>query len=186
MIPIFTKQSTYHPHIISKMLYIWSGRSEFSSSIITMSAKTGPRGEPMATPSVCTYVLNSKIKWTFLIDNIRISFISFFVIDVTISFFSYIIFKIISIVRFNWTFVNKDLTSNDTNLFCLDNFCCLNSPMNSLVFFTVFLDCHKGDNNLERYFAEFYVVVFRFETIGRIGSSLISPFTGSLCILVVK
>ena len=90
-----------------------------------------------------------------------------------------------SIVRFNGTFGNKDLTSNDNILCSLNNFYCFNSSMNSLVFFTVFLDCRRGDNNLERYFAKLYVAVFRFETIGRIGSSLIPPFTGSLCILAV-
>ena len=57
--------------------------------------------------------------------------------------------------------------------------------MNSLVLFIVFLDCRKGDNNLERYFAKLYVAVFKFETSGQIGSSLIPPFTKSLCILTV-
>ena len=51
--------------------------------------------------------------------------------------------------------------------------------MNSLVFSTIFLDCHKGDNNLERYFAKLYVAVFWFETIGRIDISLILPFKES-------
>ena len=138
------------------------GRTEFSSSNIKMSAKTGPRSEPMAIPSACTYVLDSKVKWTFFVHNISIYLISFFVTDVAISFFSYILFKIMSIVRFNGTFVNKDLTSNNTILCSLDNFCYFNSSMNSLVFFTVFLDYRKGDNNLERYFAKFYVAVFRF------------------------
>ena len=54
-----------------------------------------------------------------------------------------------SIVQFNGTFLNKDLTSNDTILCSLDNFYCFDFSMNSLVFFTVFLDCHKGDNNLD-------------------------------------
>ena len=88
-----------------------------------------------------------------------------------------------SIVRSNETFVDQDLTSNDTILCSFDNFCRFNPSVNSLVPFYVFLDCPKGDNNLERYFAKLYVAVF--ETIGRIGSSLIPPFTGSLCILVV-
>ena len=90
-----------------------------------------------------------------------------------------------SIVRFNGTFVNKDLTSNVTIVCFLNNFCCFDSSINPLVFFTVFLDCRKGDNNLERYFAKLHVAVLRFETIGRIGSSLIPPFTGSLCIFAV-
>ena len=90
-----------------------------------------------------------------------------------------------SIVRSNEEFVKQDSTSNDTILCSFDNFCCFSPSMNSLVLFTVFLDCRKGDNNLERYFAKLYVAVFRFETIGRIGSSLIPPFTGSLCILEV-
>ena len=81
--------------------------------------------------------------------------------------------------------MNKDLMFNDTILFSLDNFCCFNSSMNSLVFFTMFLDCCKGDNNLKIYFAETYVAVFRFETIGQIGSSLIPPFIGSWYVLAV-
>ena len=42
--------------------------------------------------------------------------------------------------------------------FC-DNFCCFSYSMNSLVFLTVFPDCRKGDNNLERYFVKLYVAV---------------------------
>ena len=68
-----------------------------------------------------------------------------------------------SIVRSNGTFVNKDLTSNDTILCYSDSFCCFNSSMNYLVFFAVFLDCHEGDNNLEKYFTKLYVVVFRLK-----------------------
>ena len=56
--------------------------------------------------------------------------------------------------------------------------------MNSLVFFTVFLGCRKSDS-LERYFAKLNVAMFRFETVGQIGSSLIPPFTGNLCTLPV-
>ena len=166
MVPILTRQivsPTYHFQNVICLVKL--GGSEFSSSIIKMSAKTCPRDEPMATPSVYTYVLDSKVKWTFFIHNISMSFISFFVIDVTVSFFSYILFKIMSIVRFNGTFVNKGLTSNDTILCSFDNFCCSNSAMNSLVFFTKFLDCSNGDNNLERYFAKLCVAVFTFETL---------------------
>ena len=37
-----------------------------------------------------------------------------------------------------------------------DNLSCFNSSINSLVFFTMFIDCGKGDN-LKRYFAKLYV-----------------------------
>ena len=63
-----------------------------------MSTKVDPKGEPMATPSVCTYVLNSKVKWIFFGHNIRISAISYFATDVTISFFLFILLKVMSIV----------------------------------------------------------------------------------------
>ena len=182
MISIFTKQivsSTYRFQNVLNLVKL--GRSEFSSSIIKMCVKTGSRGKLMATPSVSTYVLNSKVKRKFFVHSISISFISFFVIDVTIPLFSYILYEIISIVPSNGTFVNKDLTTNDTILCYSNNFCCFNSLMNSLVFFTVFLDCRKGENNLERYFAKFYFVVFRFKNISRISRS----FTESLCILAV-
>ena len=76
----------------------------------------------MAAPSVFTYALDSKVKWIFFVHNISSSFISFFVIDVTISFSSYILFKIISVVQFNGTFMNKDLMSNDTILCSSGNY----------------------------------------------------------------
>ena len=72
------------------------------------------------------------------------------------------------------------------NILCsYDKFCSFNSSMNSILFFTVFLDCRKGDNNSERYFANLYVAMFRFESIGRIGRSLIPPSTENLSILAV-
>ena len=74
-----------------------------------------------------------------------------------------------SIVQSNSTFLNKNLTSNNTILCSCDNLCCFNCSINSLVIFTVFLGCRKSDNNLEKYFAKLYVAVFRFETIGQIG-----------------
>ena len=52
-----------------------------------------------------------------------------------------------SIVGFHGTFMNKDLMSNDTILYSFDNFCCFNSSMNSLVIFTMFLDCCKDINS---------------------------------------
>ena len=45
-------------------------RSEFLSSIKKISAKTDPRGEPMAAPSVYMCVLDSKAKWIFFVHNI--------------------------------------------------------------------------------------------------------------------
>ena len=157
MVPIFTKQIVSSTYRFQNVIYLTKlGRSEFSSSIIKMSCKTGPSGEPMA----------------------------FCVIDVAISFRSHIHFKTMSIVWSSETFVNKDLASNDTFLCFFGNFSCVSSSMNSLVFFTVFLGCRKSDS-LERYFAKLYVAMFRFETVGRIGSSLIPPFTGNLCTLPV-
>ena len=73
-----------------------------------------------------------------------------------------------SIFRSNSILVNKNLTLNDTISCSCDNFYCFNSSMNSLVFFTVFLHCRKGDNNL-RYFARLFI----------------PPFTESLCISTV-
>ena len=63
VVPIFTKQMVYHQHIVSQMSYsVNVGRSQFSSSVIKMSTKTSPKGESMATPSVSTCVLDSKVK----------------------------------------------------------------------------------------------------------------------------
>ena len=49
-----------------------------------------------------------------------------------------------SIVRSNETFVDQDLTSNDTILCSFDNFCRFSPAMNFLVSFNVFLNCRKG------------------------------------------
>ena len=63
VVPIFTKQIVSSTYCFQNVIYLTKlGKSQFSNSIIKMSAKTGPRREPMATPSLCTYVLHSKIK----------------------------------------------------------------------------------------------------------------------------
>ena len=59
------------------------------------------------------------------------------------------------------------------------------SVVSNILFFTVFPNYHKGDNNLQKYFAKLYVAVFRFQMIGRIGRSLIPAFIESMCILEV-
>ena len=69
-----------------------------SSSTIKILAKTGPYGDPMATPSACTYVLLFRVKWAFLVQRYNNSFISCFGILVLISFLSYIILINILIV----------------------------------------------------------------------------------------
>ena len=62
MVLFFTKQIVSSTYRFQNVIYLIKlGTSEFSSSIIKMSAKTGPRGETMGTASVCTYVLDSKV-----------------------------------------------------------------------------------------------------------------------------
>ena len=63
VVPIFKKQIATSTYRFQNVIYLVKlGRSQFSSSIIKMSTKTGPRGDPMRTPSACTYVLDSKVK----------------------------------------------------------------------------------------------------------------------------
>ena len=59
-----------------------------SSSIIKMFTKTGPSGEPIATPSTWKYVLLLRVKCAFLVQRYSNSLISFFDISVFISFLS--------------------------------------------------------------------------------------------------
>ena len=71
-----------------------------------------------------------------------------------------------SIVRITGIFGKKGLISNDNILSSSDSFCCLRYSVNSLMFFTVFPDCRKGDNNFGKYFAKLYDAVLRFQAIG--------------------
>ena len=63
VVPIFTKQIVSSTYRFPNVIYLVNvGRSQFSSSVIKMSTKTSPKGESMATPSVSTCVLDSKVK----------------------------------------------------------------------------------------------------------------------------
>ena len=46
-----------------------SGDTAFSNSIINISAETGHKGDPIATPSTCIYILQLQVKWTFFVHN---------------------------------------------------------------------------------------------------------------------
>ena len=63
----------------------------YSSSTIKILAKTGPSGDPIATPWICTYVLLFRVKCAFLVQRYNNSFISCFGMLVLISFSSYIL-----------------------------------------------------------------------------------------------
>ena len=66
VVPIFIKQILSSIYRFQNVIYfVKLGRGEFLSSILNIFAKTVPGGESMAAPSVCTYVLDSKVKWTF-------------------------------------------------------------------------------------------------------------------------
>ena len=54
MVPIFTKHIVSPTYCFQKLKFSCkTGAMLFSSSIIKISAKTGPSGDPIATPSNC-------------------------------------------------------------------------------------------------------------------------------------
>ena len=79
--------------------------------------------------------------------------------SVVISLLIYILFKIISIVSSNATFVNNDATSNETIVYPSRNFCFWMYLRNSLVLLIVNSDLLNGANKLAKYFAVLYMAV---------------------------
>ena len=79
--------------------------------------------------------------------------------SVVISLLTFILFKIISIVSSNGTFVNNHATSNDTILYLSGTFCFWMYLTNSLVLLIVNSDLLNGANKLVKYFAVSYVAV---------------------------
>ena len=59
--------------------------SVFSNLLMNISANTGPIGDPIAIPSVCTKIFLLYVKCTFLVHSMSISFISNLVIGVSSS-----------------------------------------------------------------------------------------------------
>ena len=89
--PFFTKHnvsSTYLFHRDKNNEFINPGTMVFSSSTMKIPAITGPKGEPMATPSSCWQHFPSNVKQIFLVHSKRRSFISFLGMLVCTSFSS--------------------------------------------------------------------------------------------------
>ena len=82
------------------------------------------------------------------LQRINSSFISCFVMSVVISLLIYILFKIISIVSSNGTFVNSDAISNYTILYPSGTFCFQIYLTNSLVLLIVNSDLLNQPNIL--------------------------------------
>ena len=84
-----------------------------SSSVIITLANTGPKEEPILTPSFCWYSLLLKENAVL----VQVSNISFFKVRflrlVETNLSVYILFKIKSTVRLIGTFANNDSTPND-------------------------------------------------------------------------
>ena len=59
-----------------------TGTRDLSKCTMNIPARTGPRGEPIATPSVCKYMTTLNVKCTFFVQSVSISFISDLVISV--------------------------------------------------------------------------------------------------------
>ena len=88
-----------------------------------------------------------------------------------ISLLMYILFKIISIVYSDGTFVNNDTTSKDTILYPSGTFCFWMYLTNSFVLVIVYFDFPNGANKLAKYFANSYVAVPILDIIGLSGKS---------------
>ena len=138
------------------------------------------------------YFLKIRNKWSFqfyqeydLAWSKSSSFISFLTNDDVNSWLVYILLRIISIVVSNGTLVNSDLTSKDTIWNPSGTFLCLIISIKCLVLLMVYSDSLKGDNIFDKCFANWYVAVFKFDTIGLIGSWSMLPFLGTLWILAV-
>ena len=81
-----------------------------------MFASTGPKEDPILTPSFCSYNLLLKVSAVFVqVSNIS-SFKVVFLRFVEISLSSYIRFNMILIVLLIGTFVKSDSTSKEINL----------------------------------------------------------------------
>ena len=94
------------------MLSVTVGIIFVSNSAIKIPARTGPKGESMATLSFCWYISPPKQKWTFLVDSNNKLRLSFLLIDVSISLRWYILSKATLILSSRGTVVNSDITSN--------------------------------------------------------------------------
>ena len=75
-----------------------------------------------------------------------------------------------SIVVSNGTLVDSDLTSNDTIWNPSGTFACLIIFIKCLILLMVYSDSLKGDNIFDKCFVNWQVPVFKFDTIGLIGS----------------
>ena len=98
------------------------------------------------------------------------SFISFLVNNVVNSWLVYILLRITSTVVSNGTLANSNLTSNDTIWNASVTFLCLIISIKCLVLLMVYSDYLKGDNIFDNCFDNWYVAVFKFDTIGLFGS----------------
>ena len=158
-----------------------SGNSVFSISVMIISANTGPSGDPIATPSVCTKIFLLYVKWTFLVHSVSIAFISDLVIGASSTLWSEILLNNMSIVQFNGTLVKSDFTSNDTISYP--------AGMGSFFIFRVKLfvllmlcsDSLNRDSTFDTCFPNWYVAVLMFDTMILIGRSSILPLAGNLC-----
>ena len=74
-------------HIVSRTRWFENVVTKvFSSSTINIPANTGPKGEPIVTPSVWTELSRHKVKWTPFVQSRISSFNSCFVKEVLIFF----------------------------------------------------------------------------------------------------
>ena len=159
-----------------------------SSSSIKILAITGHSGDPMATPSICTYVLLFRVKCVFLVQKCNNSFTSCFGMLVFLSFLSYIILIVITIVYFKGTSVNSNtnqMTPFDIGGTIGGIFCFFSVFINDLLLLIVYCDWLGGFNIWAKYFASSYVAVLKYQIIGLSGNSSTVPFSLTFCNLLV-
>ena len=84
-----------------------------------------------------------------------------------------------SIVRSNGTLVKNDFMSNDTISYPADINSFFICRMKSFILLMLCSDSLNGDSTFDRCFANWYVAVLMFDTMGPIGRSSILPLTGN-------
>ena len=143
--PFFTNTNVSSTYLLQwEMLPVTIDIIFVSNSAIKMPARTGPNGEPKATPSFCWYISPPNHKWTFLVHSNNKLCMSFLPIEVSISFQWYILSKATLIVSSRGTLVNRDFTSNDIILNPWGTFTLCIFWMKSLVLLNVYWDWLKG------------------------------------------
>ena len=154
--------------------FIWSVNlpiNTCSRCTMKITASTGPKGEPIATPLHYWY-------YYIFLHKRRGSFISFLIMFACFSLLLYIDFNIRLIVKSTNTFVNSDFASNDLSSWSYGFVIFFILLIDSRLLSTLYSDVLNADSILAKYFAGWFEAVPIFKIIACKGKSLTVPFTG--------